>query len=279
MSIGRKCGPAELLALGATCITWRAALGAAEEELWKALALRDFHRLRAILALSEPPASYLQLYREQSAVDASPLSWSVRKTMLSDFIFTVECSALPFAQGRKTIKRTFEWTGKLSRAIRCPETNESILVGEDGNAPRLPLDSDVIFPRSTSDRAFSKTLLKVYATHQLKTVKLYEQTLDPHALDDTFFALSMDAEGAHKDTLCFKDGELPSRFSLAQLHRGLPWWDDGSPRSLPMLALDLCCAGARRGEIAIIFVQEHFSFEYMSTEEIHGYLEHMVPWP
>ena len=281
--IGRACGAADLLALTASCKTWRKPLGAAEKDLWKALALQDFRRLRAILALSAPPASYLELYKGQYAVDTSSPSKSMRKTTLSDFIFSVECCALPMFAARaaprfKTTKRTFTWTGKLTKVITCPYTKNGLMVCDDGKLPRLPLDSDAMFPRSLSGMAsesFSNTVLKVYATHQLKTVKLYEGALDRERFKDDLD--DSDDENPYEkefDKLDVEDGKLPRRFGQHEL-----WDDPQTPDAEPMLGMSLRVAGEKRGEIDICFIQDEINVGNMTTEQVHGYLEHMAPWP
>ena len=271
--IGRNCGAAELLALGASCNAWRAALGAAEEDLWRALALRDFHRLRAILALCAPPASYLQLYREQYAADASsPDDKSAHKTTLSDFIFSIECHGLPFAAcpGVVSTGKTMAWTGKLTEVTRTiPATWDDHMVCADGNVPRLPLESDALFPE-TLDPRFSDTKMTVYATHQLKTVKLCEATVDWDRIEGGV----NENEDDPPSTLFFEDSTLPRRYGQHEL-----WADDEIPDAEPMLGLSLCVAGGRRGELGINFIQDELNFGDMNTEQVHGYLEHMVPWP
>jgi hypothetical protein len=156
------------------------------------------------------------------------------------------------------------WAGVIARVADHDGIGVAIL--ENGRYPKL--DGIVedgghlaqIVPQIKADD--KDATLTVYVTHQLKTVKIYEEGVDMEKTE-------------HWGFLIFKYGHLPRRYGQAEL----------SPMvGEPGLTVDVQVNTSdvyRPGDVRITFLQEvqEDDLHDMTTEQLLGYLEDMVPWP
>ena len=87
------------------------------------------------------------------------------------------------------------------------------------------------------------------------------------------------------DALVFAGGPLPRRFGQTEL------WDDPTIEAAePVLRVHVAVTGDgvededgvrldRPGDVGLLFLQDEVNFGNMTTEQLLGYLEEMVPWP
>ena len=279
--IGRHAA-ATLLRMEAVCKTWRAALSGRDEEMWKPLALARFPRLRDLLKLS-PAAmpTFRALYRRQ--LDAERTTTPIlerRTTALSDFIFTVEFTC------RDEVRR---WTGCFSRIDE--NLSEEAAVMADGSFPRLWSSADTPFTdaeldvltnadgsKSQRQAMCADFRLVIFVTHNLQTVKLYDGDVSYHTLDEAF---GYNDDEEDRPVCSFDFLEMPCRPGmmdvLQQLHNQRHGYAASADEEREHYGL-FCRFAPSLGAVNIRF-KTGVSFTALTTDDLHQYLEHAVPWP
>ena len=131
-----RAGPGEMaFAMERVCQSWRCALVAAGDALWKPLTLARFPRIAGILraSLTDPPP-YREMYRDQAKAEAAP-SWLKGEPppSLEEFIFSIEMeqAAVQHTGSIPTPATTHAWQGTMQfeRAIDGLDVSAAAALG------------------------------------------------------------------------------------------------------------------------------------------------------
>lgn len=290
--IGRHCCAGAFLALEQSCSGWKLALATAEQEIWRALALRRFPRLPDLLRLSAHPSCFRTVYRNQLAAERPPEQVTHENdAKLADFIFTVELRRVPVpvvvqvpllsATSAPPVSATAvpapeeevlaRWTGCFAA---IDDDNDAVLA--DGSQPKLWANAATPFkwdpqlvPEEQPMSELEPLRFVVYVTHKLRSIQIYHSTFE-HVYDDDSYGDDDDAA-----TLTFHFDDLPRRVCIADFF-DREGFNPGTAEKLHESQLRCECSVAT-GRIGLRFKKDEHATE-MVTDELRVYLV-PLPWP
>ena len=239
------------------CHAWSAAV-CADTQLWEAIALKRFPRIRALAAALAGPVSFEALYRDQlTALKPPPTLPDAPSTSLDDYLFTFEV-----VRGDNVLAA---YTGPLERGGDGIGMRDggSVQLWEANRPASLPVkDFDYGLDFDDQDPSLAELGLKVCVTRKapLSTLLLYES----HGRRDVAL-----------DGIAWEFVDMPVHAVVAATVGSINAANDEQGRepaelwqSRPWLHADGC--------LMRIFREQ--GGEDMGEQQLLTYLEHVAPW-